>query len=170
MHLTCTAGALCPPTQLLRLPHGRRCRVRPLGLGSEWTRPPQDGGPWASPGPWARQRGARCFGGCERSSVSRLLLRDCVHTLHSRDTWLKQARVVRLGEVPYKVRAAGREAAAPRGRARAWARGRAGPESSPPTPGMCLRPWGQICVPCVFREARALLSVDMPTPALCGLC
>lgn len=31
------------------------------------------------------------------------LLRDCVHTLHSRDTWLKQARVVRLGEVPYKV-------------------------------------------------------------------
>ncbi|KAK2507090.1 hypothetical protein MC885_005275 [Smutsia gigantea] len=36
--------------------------------------------------------------------------RDCVHTLHSRDTWLKQARVVRLGEVPYKVRswAAGR--------------------------------------------------------------
>ncbi|XP_064447597.1 DNA repair protein complementing XP-C cells isoform X2 [Mirounga angustirostris] len=28
--------------------------------------------------------------------------RDCVHTLHSRDTWLKQARVVRLGEVPYK--------------------------------------------------------------------
>ena len=80
--------------------------MRPLGLGSEWTRPPQDGGPWASPGPWARQRGARCFGGCERSSVSRLLLRDCVHTLHSRDTWLKQARVVRLGEVPYKVRAA----------------------------------------------------------------
>lgn len=32
--------------------------------------------------------------------------RDCVHTLHSRDTWLKQARVVRLGEVPYKVRGA----------------------------------------------------------------
>ncbi|XP_077849644.1 DNA repair protein complementing XP-C cells isoform X9 [Macaca mulatta] len=29
--------------------------------------------------------------------------RDCVHTLHSRDTWLKKARVVRLGEVPYKV-------------------------------------------------------------------
>ncbi|XP_075839595.1 DNA repair protein complementing XP-C cells isoform X2 [Microtus pennsylvanicus] len=29
--------------------------------------------------------------------------RDCVHTLHSKDTWLKQARVVRLGEVPYKV-------------------------------------------------------------------
>lgn len=27
-----------------------------------------------------------------------------MHTLHSRDTWLKQARVVRLGEVPYKVR------------------------------------------------------------------
>ncbi|XP_008587428.1 PREDICTED: DNA repair protein complementing XP-C cells [Galeopterus variegatus] len=29
--------------------------------------------------------------------------RDCVHTLHSRDTWLKKARVVRLGEVPYKM-------------------------------------------------------------------
>ncbi|NWU94367.1 XPC protein, partial [Upupa epops] len=29
--------------------------------------------------------------------------RDCVHTLHSRDTWLKQARVVRIGEVPYKM-------------------------------------------------------------------
>lgn len=26
-----------------------------------------------------------------------------MHTLHSKDTWLKQARVVRLGEVPYKV-------------------------------------------------------------------
>lgn len=32
------------------------------------------------------------------------LFRDCIHTLHSRDTWLKQARVVRVGEVPYKVR------------------------------------------------------------------
>lgn len=30
-----------------------------------------------------------------------------MHTLHSRDTWLKQARVVRLGEVPYKVTTAG---------------------------------------------------------------
>ncbi|KAG8435902.1 hypothetical protein GDO86_007119 [Hymenochirus boettgeri] len=29
--------------------------------------------------------------------------RSCVHTLHSRDTWLKQAKVVRLGEVPYKM-------------------------------------------------------------------
>ncbi|XP_061864410.1 DNA repair protein complementing XP-C cells isoform X2 [Colius striatus] len=29
--------------------------------------------------------------------------RDCVHTLHSKDTWLKQARVVRIGEVPYKM-------------------------------------------------------------------
>ncbi|XP_064523529.1 DNA repair protein complementing XP-C cells [Pseudopipra pipra] len=29
--------------------------------------------------------------------------RDCVHTLHSRDTWLKKARVVRIGEVPYKM-------------------------------------------------------------------
>ncbi|KAM8799758.1 DNA repair protein complementing XP-C cells isoform 1-T1 [Eudromia elegans] len=32
--------------------------------------------------------------------------RDCVHTLHSKDTWLKQARVVRIGEVPYKARKA----------------------------------------------------------------
>lgn len=66
----------------------------------------------ASPVPWARQRGAWGSSGCEQPSVSRLLLRDCVHTLHSRDTWLKQARVVRLGEVPYKVRAVGRKAAA----------------------------------------------------------
>ncbi|KAK3566481.1 hypothetical protein QTP86_034057 [Hemibagrus guttatus] len=29
--------------------------------------------------------------------------RDCVHTLHSRDTWLKQARTVQLGEKPYKM-------------------------------------------------------------------
>lgn len=29
--------------------------------------------------------------------------RSCVQTLHSRDTWLKEARVVRLGEVPYKM-------------------------------------------------------------------
>uniref|UniRef100_T1PIT9 Rad4 beta-hairpin domain 3 n=1 Tax=Musca domestica TaxID=7370 RepID=T1PIT9_MUSDO len=29
--------------------------------------------------------------------------RDCVHTLHSRDIWLKQARVVKLGEKPYKI-------------------------------------------------------------------
>ncbi|XP_018422741.1 PREDICTED: DNA repair protein complementing XP-C cells [Nanorana parkeri] len=29
--------------------------------------------------------------------------RSCVQTLHSKDTWLKQARVVRLGEVPYKM-------------------------------------------------------------------
>ncbi|XP_028906606.1 DNA repair protein complementing XP-C cells isoform X1 [Ornithorhynchus anatinus] len=29
--------------------------------------------------------------------------RSCVHTLHSKDTWLKQARVVRCGEVPYKM-------------------------------------------------------------------
>ncbi|XP_074054563.1 DNA repair protein complementing XP-C cells isoform X2 [Macrotis lagotis] len=29
--------------------------------------------------------------------------RDCIHTLHSKDTWLKQARVVKLGEVPYKM-------------------------------------------------------------------
>ncbi|XP_069499506.1 DNA repair protein complementing XP-C cells [Ambystoma mexicanum] len=29
--------------------------------------------------------------------------RDCVHTLHSKDTWMKDARVVALGEVPYKM-------------------------------------------------------------------
>ncbi|KAL7399454.1 hypothetical protein ABVT39_024489 [Epinephelus coioides] len=29
--------------------------------------------------------------------------RDCVHTLHSRDTWLKEARTVRIGEEPYKM-------------------------------------------------------------------
>ncbi|XP_016953259.1 DNA repair protein complementing XP-C cells homolog [Drosophila biarmipes] len=29
--------------------------------------------------------------------------RDCVHVLHSRDIWLKSARVVKLGEQPYKV-------------------------------------------------------------------
>ncbi|XP_028266530.1 DNA repair protein complementing XP-C cells [Parambassis ranga] len=29
--------------------------------------------------------------------------RSCVHTLHSRDTWLKEARTVRLGEEPYKM-------------------------------------------------------------------
>ncbi|CAG03267.1 unnamed protein product, partial [Tetraodon nigroviridis] len=29
--------------------------------------------------------------------------RDCVHTLHSRDTWLKEARTVGLGEEPYKM-------------------------------------------------------------------
>uniref|UniRef100_A0A8C6WFY3 Xeroderma pigmentosum, complementation group C n=1 Tax=Neogobius melanostomus TaxID=47308 RepID=A0A8C6WFY3_9GOBI len=28
---------------------------------------------------------------------------DCVRTLHSRDTWLKEARTVRLGEEPYKM-------------------------------------------------------------------
>ncbi|XP_069549980.1 DNA repair protein complementing XP-C cells isoform X1 [Brachyistius frenatus] len=29
--------------------------------------------------------------------------RDCVHTLHSKDTWLKEARTVLLGEEPYKM-------------------------------------------------------------------
>lgn len=29
--------------------------------------------------------------------------RDCVHQLHSRETWLKEARVVRIGEEPYKI-------------------------------------------------------------------
>ncbi|XP_061760837.1 DNA repair protein complementing XP-C cells-like [Nerophis ophidion] len=29
--------------------------------------------------------------------------RDCVRTLHSKDTWLKEARTVRIGEIPYKM-------------------------------------------------------------------
>ncbi|XP_063751048.1 DNA repair protein complementing XP-C cells isoform X2 [Eleginops maclovinus] len=29
--------------------------------------------------------------------------RDCVHSLHSKDTWLKEARTVRIGEEPYKM-------------------------------------------------------------------
>ncbi|XP_070559487.1 DNA repair protein complementing XP-C cells-like [Ptychodera flava] len=29
--------------------------------------------------------------------------RECVHTLHTRETWLKEGRVVRLGEDPYKM-------------------------------------------------------------------
>lgn len=29
--------------------------------------------------------------------------RGCVFTLHSRDIWLKQAKVVKLGEQPYKI-------------------------------------------------------------------
>ncbi|KAG8222346.1 hypothetical protein J437_LFUL001333 [Ladona fulva] len=29
--------------------------------------------------------------------------RECVHQLHSRETWLKEAKVVRLGEQPYKI-------------------------------------------------------------------
>lgn len=29
--------------------------------------------------------------------------RDCVHTLHSREIWVKQARTVKVGEKPYKI-------------------------------------------------------------------
>lgn len=29
--------------------------------------------------------------------------RECVHTLHSREIWLKHAKVVRPGEKPYKI-------------------------------------------------------------------
>lgn len=29
--------------------------------------------------------------------------RDCVHVLHSRDIWLKHAKVVKPGEKPYKI-------------------------------------------------------------------
>uniref|UniRef100_A0A182K5T0 Rad4 beta-hairpin domain-containing protein n=1 Tax=Anopheles christyi TaxID=43041 RepID=A0A182K5T0_9DIPT len=32
-----------------------------------------------------------------------IFLRDCVHTLHSRESWLRQAKTVRLHEEPYKV-------------------------------------------------------------------
>lgn len=29
--------------------------------------------------------------------------RECVHTLHSREIWMKHAKVVKLGEKPYKI-------------------------------------------------------------------
>lgn len=29
--------------------------------------------------------------------------RECVHVLHSREIWLKDAKIVRLGETPYKI-------------------------------------------------------------------
>lgn len=29
--------------------------------------------------------------------------RECVHTLHSREVWLRHAKVIRLRETPYKV-------------------------------------------------------------------
>lgn len=29
--------------------------------------------------------------------------RECVHVLHSREIWLKEAKIVRLGETPYKI-------------------------------------------------------------------
>lgn len=29
--------------------------------------------------------------------------RECVHVMHSREIWVKQARVVKLGETPYKI-------------------------------------------------------------------
>uniref|UniRef100_A0A3B1JVN2 Xeroderma pigmentosum, complementation group C n=1 Tax=Astyanax mexicanus TaxID=7994 RepID=A0A3B1JVN2_ASTMX len=45
-------------------------------------------------------RTAAILGYCRGEAV---YSRDCVHTLHSRDTWLKEARTVRLGEVPYKM-------------------------------------------------------------------
>uniref|UniRef100_A0A8C5Q6F4 XPC complex subunit, DNA damage recognition and repair factor n=1 Tax=Leptobrachium leishanense TaxID=445787 RepID=A0A8C5Q6F4_9ANUR len=43
---------------------------------------------------------AAILGFCRGEAV---YARSCVHTLHSRDTWLKEARVARLGEVPYKM-------------------------------------------------------------------
>ncbi|XP_056130082.1 DNA repair protein complementing XP-C cells isoform X2 [Lampris incognitus] len=43
---------------------------------------------------------AAVLGYCRREAV---YSRDCVHTLHSRDTWLKEARTVRLGEEPFKM-------------------------------------------------------------------
>ena len=36
--------------------------------------------------------------------VLHTVYRDCVHQLHSKDTWLKEARTVRIGEEPFKVR------------------------------------------------------------------
>lgn len=32
-----------------------------------------------------------------------IYLRDCVHKLHSREIWVKQARVVKPGQEPYKI-------------------------------------------------------------------
>jgi xeroderma pigmentosum group C-complementing protein len=29
--------------------------------------------------------------------------RECVHVLHSREVWMKSAKIVRLGETPYKI-------------------------------------------------------------------
>ncbi|XP_067908291.1 DNA repair protein complementing XP-C cells [Heterodontus francisci] len=43
---------------------------------------------------------ASILGYCKTEAV---YSRDCVHTLHSKDTWLKEARVVRDGEVPCKM-------------------------------------------------------------------
>ncbi|XP_026863467.2 DNA repair protein complementing XP-C cells [Electrophorus electricus] len=45
-------------------------------------------------------RSAATLGYCRGEPV---YSRDCVHTLHSKDTWLKEARTVRLGEEPYKM-------------------------------------------------------------------
>ncbi|XP_078066127.1 DNA repair protein complementing XP-C cells isoform X2 [Mustelus asterias] len=43
---------------------------------------------------------ATILGYCKTEAV---YSRDCVHTLHSKDTWLKEARVVRAGEMPCKM-------------------------------------------------------------------
>lgn len=43
---------------------------------------------------------AAILGYCRKEPV---YSRDCVHVLHSKDTWLKEARVVREGEVPCKM-------------------------------------------------------------------
>ncbi|XP_048462619.1 DNA repair protein complementing XP-C cells-like [Rhincodon typus] len=43
---------------------------------------------------------AAILGYCKTEAV---YSRDCVHTLHSKDIWLKEARVVRDGEVPCKM-------------------------------------------------------------------
>ncbi|XP_043563495.1 DNA repair protein complementing XP-C cells isoform X3 [Chiloscyllium plagiosum] len=43
---------------------------------------------------------AAILGYCRTEAV---YSRDCVHTLHSKDLWLKEARVVRDGEVPCKM-------------------------------------------------------------------
>lgn len=98
--------------------------------------PVPDAGPWCSgqgsevtlPFSWEWGEAAGPVGswahGAPAEGVNRLVspvgsCRDCVHTLHSRDTWLKQGRVVRLGEVPYKVTVGPR---APRGDRDFWSR------------------------------------------------
>ena len=39
-----------------------------------------------------------------KETVLPTVYRDCVHQLHSKETWLKEARTVRIGEEPFKVR------------------------------------------------------------------
>ncbi|XP_046839996.1 DNA repair protein complementing XP-C cells-like [Xenia sp. Carnegie-2017] len=43
---------------------------------------------------------AATLGFCRQDAV---YSRDCVHTLHTREMWIKEARVVKSGEQPYKI-------------------------------------------------------------------